>query len=519
MNRRFSLLRLLREEDGQVLPWMVLLTVLFLGMAGLTVDLGHAYVAYRELQGSTDAAALAGAYAMGVSGATPATVNAAVCAYSSNTDITSKTTQCSVLGTNRTPNLPVVSVQPKLQCVKGVAYITVICPSAPIVGENVVQVTQTATIPTYFIQALAAFGLNTAKTLTLNATSSATISGSTPPVAVAILLDTTASMGTAFKPKQACGAAPIDCALGGVQTFLGQIPTCAQTDPVTGACTKNNYVALFTFPGVDATTTGADTCSTAKGTPKAPTIVGYTYSTAPLPTILPNPLPTDLPSSWNTWTAPTSGPTYEIAGFSDTFNTGKPSSSGTGYALGSSPLANAAGAGSCAGLQAKGGVQTYYAGAIEQAQAALMAQAGGDPTVQKVMIILSDGAANSPDIINPVKTTTSAPISADYGSTLNECQQAIWAAQNVTKMGTTVYAIAYGSEATGCTTDIGGGPGGNQIAPCQTMQQMASTPADFYAEAGSAALCGAPAATLPQIFSGIVSSLSKGRLIPNTVGG
>jgi Flp pilus assembly protein TadG len=505
MRRGFSLLRLLQEEDGQVLPWMVLLTVLFLGMAGLTVDLGHAYVAYRELQGSTDAAALAGAYAMSQSGATAATINAAVCAYSSNTDITSQTTQCSVLGNNRTPNLPVVNVQPKLQCVSGAAYITVVCPSAPIVGENVVQVTQTATVPTYFIQALAAFGLNTAKTLTLNATSSATISGSTPPVAVALLIDTTASMGQQFNPKQACGAAPINCALGGVQTFLGQIPTCAQTDPVTGACTKNNYVGLFTFPGVDATTTGADTCSTAKGTPNAPTIKPYVYSTEPLP---------NDGINWNSWTAPTTGTTYEIAGFNDTFNTGQASSSGTGYDLGSSPLAAAAGAGSCAGLQAKGGVQTYYAGAIEQAQAALLAQVNGDTSIQKVMIILSDGAANSSDITNPAKA--GGTIALDYGSTVNECQQAIWAAQQATAMGTTVYTIAYGSEASGCTTDNSGPQPG--IAPCQTMQQMASTPSDFYPEAGSAALCGKTGAALPAIFSGIVSSFSKGRLIPNTAG-
>jgi hypothetical protein len=166
-------------------------------------------------------------------------------------------------------------------------------------------------------------------------------------------------------------------------------------------------------------------------------------------------------------------------------------------------------------LQAKGGVQTYYAGAIEQAQAALLAQVNGDNSIQRVMIILSDGAANSSDIASP------APPGAtniyDYGSTVNECQQAISAAQNATKMGTTVYTIAYGSEATGCTTDNSGPQKG--IAPCQTMQQMASTPADFYAEAGSAAICGAPAAALPQIFSGIVSSFSKGRLIPNTVGG
>jgi hypothetical protein len=507
MRRGFSLLRWLRNEDAQVLPWMALLTVLFLGMAGLTVDLGHAYVAYRELQGSTDAAALAGAYAMGLSGATTGSVTAAVCAYSSNTDTTSKTTPCSVLGNNRTPNLPVDSVTPTLQCVSGVAYVAVACVDAPLGGKNVVQVVQTATVPTLFIQALAAFGVNAAKSITLNAMSSATISGSTPPVAVAILIDTTGSMGQGFATKQSCGTTSIQCALGGVQTLLAQVPTCAQTDPTTGACTKNNYVGLFTFPAVDATTTGADTCSTAKGTPKAPTIVPYTYS--------PEPLPTDSSGAWNSWTAPTSGATYEIAGFSDAFNTGKASTTGTGYTLNtSSPVAGAAGAGSCAGLQAKGGEGTYYAGAIEEAQAALMAQVDGDTSIQKVMVILSDGAANSPDITNPTKP--GATIASDYGSTLNECQQAIWAAQNATAMGTTVYTIAYNSESTGCTTDTSGSQ--KNIAPCQTMQQMASTPADFYAEAGSASLCGSTGAALPTIFSGIVSSFSKGRLIPNTPG-
>ncbi len=509
MKRGFSLLRLLQEEDGQVLPWMVLLTVLFLGMAGLTVDLGHAYVAYRELQGSTDAAALAGAYAMGQGGATQATVYAAVCAYSSNTDTTSKTTKCSVLGNNGTPNLPVVAVTPLLKSVCGFSYITVPCGAGPVGGMNVVQVTQTATVPTYFIQALAAFGLNTAKTLTLNATSSATISGSTPPVAVAMMIDTTASMSTPFGRgvKSTCGTTPIECAIQGAQTLLAQVPTCAQTDPVSGACTKNNYVGLFTFPAVDATTTGADTCSTAKGTPKAPTIVPYIYN--------PEPLSSDGATKWNSWTAPISGATYEIAGFSDTFNTGKTSTDPNlpGYGLNSSsPIVGATGGGSCAGMQAKGGEQTYYAGAIEQAQAALEAQVNGDTSVQKVMIILSDGAANSPSIANPA--APGDPNIFDYGSKVNECQQAIAAAINVTKMGTTVYTIAYGSEATGCTTDNSGPQPG--IAPCQTMQQMASTPADFYPEAGSAALCGKTGADLPTIFSGIVSSFSKGRLIPNT---
>jgi len=504
MRRSSWHLRLFRNEEGQVLPWMVLLMVLFFGMAGLTIDLGRAWVCYRELQASTDAAALAGAYAMGISGASTASVTSAACQYSSNTDTTSQNAKCSVLGTNRNPNLPAVTTMPTVNCVSA-GYISVSCPTAPISGKNVVKVVQTATIPTTFIQVLSVFGINSAKTLTLNAMSSATISGSTPPVAVAILIDTTHSMSTPFSPKQSCGTAPIDCALGGVQTFLEQIPTCAQTDPVTGVCTKNNYVGLFTFPAVDATTTGADTCSPVKGTPKTPTIMPYVYGTEPLP---------GDGLTWTTWKAPTSGATYEIAGFNDTFNTGQASSSGTGYTLGSSPLANAAGGGSCAGLQATGGEGTYYAGAIEQAQAALMAQVNGDTSIQKVMIILSDGAANSTQISNPAKP--GGTIAKDYGSETNECQQAIWAAGNATSLGTTVYTIAYGSAASGCTTDSGGGTGGKQIAPCQTMQQMASTPADFYAEAGTASICGTSGSTLPQIFSGIVTNLGKGRLIPNS---
>ena len=497
-NCRSLLLRLLVNEEGQVLPWMVLLVILFLGMAGLTVDLGRAWVCYRELQASTDAAALAGASAMTLSSATPASVYSAACSYSANTNI-AQTSNCSVVGNNGTPNLPNVSLLPKLKCIlPGPSYIGVPC-GATVLGNNVIQVTQTAIIPTFFIQALGALGLTTGNSLTLNATSSATVSGSTPPVAVAILVDTTKSMSDPITAT--CGKTPIACALQGVQTLLAETPTCAQTDPSSGACTKNNYVGLFTFPAVNATTTSVDSCTnTGKGAPTSVAVMPYTYPTQPSSS--------DPASTWSSWTAPTSGATYEIAGFNDTFNTGIVSGT-TGYGLSnSSPVAAATGAGSCAGMQAKGGEGTYYAGAINQAQAALMAQVNGDTSIQKVMIILSDGAANSQDIANPARS--------GYGSKVNECQQAIAAAVNATGMGTKVYSIAYNSGSTGCTTDSGGGTGGSQIAPCQTMQGMASTPADFYSEAGSASLCGTTGATLPAIFSSIVSSYSQGRLIPNS---
>ena len=40
--------KIYREESGQMLPWIVMLMVLFIGMAGLTLDLGHAYICYRD---------------------------------------------------------------------------------------------------------------------------------------------------------------------------------------------------------------------------------------------------------------------------------------------------------------------------------------------------------------------------------------------------------------------------------------------------------------------------------------
>src|SRR5450631_1340232 len=77
------LVRVFKDESGQILPWVALLMVLFLGMGGLTIDLGQAFVGYRELQGSTDAAALWGAYALTSPTATTASVQAAAAAYSS----------------------------------------------------------------------------------------------------------------------------------------------------------------------------------------------------------------------------------------------------------------------------------------------------------------------------------------------------------------------------------------------------------------------------------------------------
>lgn len=485
------------DTRGQVLPWMTLLVVLFLGMAGLTVDLGRAYVCYRELKASTDAAALAGVYAMSVTGATPATVKSEACSFSSNT---SPSASCPA-GTNTTPNLPNVSTTPTLTCVAA-AFAPVACGAVPALAANSIRVTQTAVIPTLFIQALGAFGINSAKTLTLNAVSSAALSGSTPPIRLAIVLDTTNSMS---QQDPACGMSKIQCALKGVRQLLSQLPPCAEVNS-SGTCVAYNQVSLFTFPNVNSNDLGDDT-SCPSSNPQI-----QKYYTPPIPQA---PTPGQTPS----WTPPSGGaPTYQITGYLQNYI-----QSGTTLST-SSPLSVAAGAGGCQGLQTPGGDGTFYAGAIYAAQTSLMAATAGT-NAQPVMIILSDGDAQADSAhINDT--------SSQYGTASNECQQAINAAQTATQLGTTVYSIAYGASTQAynkktapggsCSTDSG-------LSGCATMQQMStgwnSNPQDtshFYSDLStgvgtppSGCTASGPVG-LPEIFSAIQTQLSRGRLVPNS---
>ena len=53
--------RIFADQRGQVLPWVVLGMSMFIGSAGMAVDLGHAYVVHAQLQNDANAAALAAA--------------------------------------------------------------------------------------------------------------------------------------------------------------------------------------------------------------------------------------------------------------------------------------------------------------------------------------------------------------------------------------------------------------------------------------------------------------------------
>jgi Putative Flp pilus-assembly TadE/G-like len=498
---RFFSLRAASCENGQIIPWVALLMVLFLGFAGLTLDLGHAYVCYRELQASTDAAALAGAYAMGLQGATQSTVNSQVSAYSS------------VPGAvNATPNLPNAAVSTSFRCVKDLPNV-VQAPCTSVGTNNVIQVMQTSSVPTIFIRALALFGINSATTLNLRAYSTATgMSGGNPRMNVAIVLDTTASMGGY---DTACGATRITCALNGVQTLLNQLTPCSTGSTSSNCAGAYDQVSLFTFPPVQANTAGNDTSCPSSN----PAIVQYF-----------------APVYNATWTNPSTSSntgTYQVTlqagsnnGFFDDYST---TNQQNGSISASSELGIAVGAGGCKGVQTPGGDGTYLAGSIFAAQSALMAASAANGG-QNVMIVLSDGDANAqssktnfancpagsktPPCYTGTDTTNT---SVTYPSISDQCHQSVLAANYATNQGTAVYTIGYGASTSGCSTDAG------TITPCTELQQMSSnygssTNTGTYFYTDSTSNCpGATTGSLNSVFGSIAAELSLARLVPNGI--
>jgi Flp pilus assembly protein TadG len=486
--------RMIKDQDGQALPWMVFLTVLFLGAGGITVDLGHAYVCYRELQTSTDAAAMAAAYELSQPTATVASVTAAAKNYSSISG---------AVNVNSNLLSPTISIQ--LNCSAAVTNLGISCSSGP-TGDNVVQVRQSVTVPTYFIRALAVLGVNAANAIPLGAVSTAAARGATnSQFNVAIVLDTTASMNTNDNDAS-CGHTRIYCALQGVQTLLTSLSPCTASGSGSNCTGGSSFdtVSLFTFPNIEADQASDDTTCPSSN----PNIPNY-YT----------------PVRGATWVAPTGKTaTYQVTSFlSDYSSTGQ----ANGTLNTSSPLGIAAGAStskSCSGLQAPGGDGTYYAGAIYAAQSSLMAAQIANPGSQNALIILSDGDAQSTKINvsgTILKAGTGTPqLSVDYPSSTNQCQQAIDAANFASSQGTTVYTIAYGASNGGCSTDKSGPLAG--LSPCSALQAMATAPGNFYSDAtasqnkGDCLSSGNPNLNLKQIFKSVATSFTVSRMVPNS---
>jgi hypothetical protein len=500
MNRKVSSLvgRIFADARGQILPWLAFLNVVIIGMAGVSVDLGHAYVCYRQLQASTDAAALAGANELGSGSSSQASVTSQVGLYASTTG-----------GSNFNTSLPSPTVAVTFSCVSDSNMVQASCQDSG-TGYNVIHVTQTATIPTYFIRVLSLLGVNSAKSLTLTSTASATMaSGQNDQVNVAMVVDATASMNSTDSDAS-CGHTRIYCALQGVRTMLGLLAPCsASTSSSTATCVPYDQVSLFTFPTIQANTAANDTdCSTST----SPNIIPYT-----------------TPVAGATWSAPTgTAGTYQLTGYTSSWT----ASNQIGGALSSaSALVNGVGGptGSCAGMDSVGGDGTYYAGAIYAAQSSLVAAKAAAPGSRNIMIILSDGDASAASgKMQTMSGTTLVNVGHNgntYPSLDDQCHQAITAANYASNSGTTVYTIAYGASSSGCSTDTGS----LSITPCQAMAQMStgyvstSDAPNFYSDAtasqnkGQCNSASNPNLTLKGIFGNISAQLTRPRLIPNNV--
>ena len=503
----------LMEERGQVLPMFAVILVALIGITGFVIDAGRVYLSYRELQASTDAAALAGAEGLPFN------------TTSTNQAVNNATAYSSQSGNkNANTNLNITKASYTLGCVTSAVATGISCVSTGVGAgtANAIQVTQTAKVPLYFIALLGTSNVS------LTATSTALMRGAAyAPYNVAIVVDTTNSM-TGNTDSNCSNVTRLQCALNGVQTFLQDLSPCAASG--CGTLSNGNYansldrVSLFSFPNVTTGTASDDyTCT-------ATTKKGKTTYSSTLPTPGPYTYPTSTITSTTGYTS-TGGYTYQITSFMSDYRTSDSSGINT-----SADLSEAAGAGNCPAMNGPGGEGTYYAGVIYAAQAALEAEQKANPGSQNVLILVSDGAATAcynnglsgKSAVNTCGGSQSSQMSSTginsngtYPSYVNECAQAVTAAQYAWNNGTTVYAVAYGSPSTGCTTDSG-----TYTSPCNTMQGIGTNPttqstATFYSDdnqSGTTSNCpaGKSVADLDGIFTQIAGNLTFGRLIPNS---
>jgi hypothetical protein len=471
---------------------------MLLGVCAFAIDAGNAFVCARQLQASADAAALAGAEKLPDSTATN-TANS----YSSITGDNN--------ATGNLTNVQMATGYPKLECLTTLKNQGMACMLPA--DANAVQVLETAQVNTIFAGIFGYHSMN------ISAMATASMRGSSAtPYNVAIVLDSTASMGDS--DSDCGGISRFQCALNGVQVLLAELDPCALSE---GTCTITNgvsansvdRVSIFTFPNMTVGT-AADEYSCNSDDISVPV---YSFPTVGASTYAPS---------------GSSSATYQVTSFLSDYRT-----SDTATSLNTaSNVAVSVGAGSkgtgCE-MSAKGGDGTYYAGAIYAAQSALTAEQSANSGSQNVMIILSDGEANaSADKMasTAANGTTVSTTSGVYPSTIDQCQQAIVAAQYATAQGTRVYTVAYGSEDSGCTSSSGGTdsttvltsiPGFtlSQLTPCYAMEHMASAEQYFfsdYNQSGSGSTCQSasqPTTNINEIFSQIAGDMTVARLIPN----
>jgi len=323
-----------RQESGSAVVLFAALVPVLMGVGGLSVDVGLAYTAKRALNSETQAAAMAGAYALAANGATTSSVTTAVSNWNT---------------ANAVSNVTITSSSTVLSCVTSTSSL----PSCNASSPNVVTVTRSGTVNTYFLKAVG----RSSFTLTSTA-SAAKAGGSAQALNIMFVLDATGSMGSGDS----------DCTVPGISN-----PSrwqCAQysiQSILKVSSTSMNKAGLMIFPGM-----GSSYNPTSHPCATQPNSVPY-YST----TIY-----------------------YQVGSLDNTYN------NGSGSLVNTSPLVQAIGNGtSLTGcVTNRGGQGSFGAEVIAKAQAALPVTAG----TKNVIIFLSDGdfSASSSQLSNKSGATS-----------------------------------------------------------------------------------------------------------------
>jgi Flp pilus assembly protein TadG len=515
--------RLIKDERGQTAAIILIAIFALLALSAAGIETGHVYYAYRLLQASTNASALAAGQIMPDIGSTSDSMTAGSAygtakAYSSipgGYNVSNFLTETASDLTVTFSCSTAVSSGLNLGCLTNTGSGTACTGTSSTSGCNVVQVKQQATVNLWFA------GLVGMHTMSLTAVSTAAMRGGADQAYnIAVIIDTTKSMADDQAPTAddcPSGDSQEQCAVYGLEQMLEMMDPCAQGETCTTSTNYVDDVALFVFPPVSASDQGTDDFSADDYCSRSgPTAVPYGF-----PSVTGTGSGTTTPTSTNLL-LPGSGYSsndgyYELIGFNNSYKTSDGVTTLNTTTTPGEYLAQAvaySGTG-CNGLVAEGGQGTYYAQAIYAAQAALATMGSGNPGSKNAMIILSDGdataaseqgnyhslsyppssdsgaselvALNNTSNTNcsttpclngtcPTSSTCSSNPNANsyqYPSALGMCWQAVQAAQWATSQGTTVYTIAMGSEtgAPGAGVDGSGASNGS----CETDQITETT--------------------------------------------
>jgi len=152
MNMSSFVRRVLNDQSGQMAPTLALVLLSLLGMAGLTIDVGQAYVVRSQLQTSANAAALASAQNVYNTGALDSAI------YLAKKYSAVSASSGSDAGNNVNPGLGTVHVDVTTPCLNILmpsksgctndSSGNAVSPSNP----NAVRIVQSATVPTTFMR-------------------------------------------------------------------------------------------------------------------------------------------------------------------------------------------------------------------------------------------------------------------------------------------------------------------------------------------------------------------------------